>query len=365
MAGQVDTFSELKKAIDKIPLIDNHAHNLLQSYEPSPDFPREALVSEATGAALSDSTYSLAHIRMLRHLSRFFNLPIDSSLQTIIGTAKARDYTQLCRDLINAAGIQAILIDDGIQNDYCHAISWHDQLTPTPNKRIVRIETLFESIVAQKGREKAFADFPEAIQKLVSDPEVVGFKSIAAYRSGLDVQPLDSEKLTSSWNVAYGEVRDYPPGRFRVKQHGIVKWLVNATCSAISGKGKPLQFHTGLGDNDITLNRADASLLQPLIKAYPEVPFVLLHSGYPYARQAGYLATVYPNVYLDFGLAIPLLSGAGQRNLIGQLLELCPTNKLLWSSDTAFHPERFYLGALQTREALTEVFSPREARTYS
>ena len=76
----------------------------------------------------------------------------------------------------------------------------------------------------------------------MSDPEVVGFKSIAAYRSGLDVQPFDSEKLTSSWNLAYGEVRDYPPGRFRVKQRGIVTWLVNATCSAISGKGKPREF---------------------------------------------------------------------------------------------------------------------------
>jgi hypothetical protein len=41
-----------------------------------------------------------------------------------------------------------------------------------------------------------------------------------------------------------------------------------------------------------------------------------------------------------------------------QLLELCPTNKLLWSSDAALHPERYYLGAVQTKEALTEVSHP-------
>jgi hypothetical protein len=58
---------------------------------------------------------------------------------------------------------------------------------------------------------------------------------------------------------------------------------------------------------------------------------------------------------VDFGLAIPLLSGSGQRDLVHQLMELCPTNKLLWSSDAAFHPERFYLGALQSRQALAEV----------
>lgn len=62
-----------------------------------------------------------------------------------------------------------------------------------------------------------------------------------------------------------------------------------------------MQFHTGLGDNDITLNRSSPSHLQAVIKAYPETLFVLLHSSYPYTREAGYLSAVYPNVFLDFG----------------------------------------------------------------
>ncbi|KAF8594652.1 hypothetical protein BDV93DRAFT_611774 [Ceratobasidium sp. AG-I] len=333
MAGQADTFFKLKNAIGTIPLIDNHAHNLLQNYRSSLDVPRETLVSFADGEALKDSVYSLAHVLMLKYLKRFFNLPVDSSWQTIIETAKARDYDSLCRELIQAAGIQAILIDDIIQNDHKHAMSWHDQLTPTTTKRLVGIETLFESIVAKSGRTEAFLFFPAAIRKLVDDAGVAGFKSIAAFRSGLNIQPLNPEELALKCEDAYRE----------------------SMLPALPSLGKANPFHTGLGDNDITINQVDASLLQPLIKAYPEVTFVLLHSGYPYVRQAGYLATVYPNVYLDFGLAISLLSGDGQRSLIRQLLELCPTNKLLWSSGTAFHPERFYLGALQMREALTEI----------
>ncbi|KAF8595981.1 hypothetical protein BDV93DRAFT_563829 [Ceratobasidium sp. AG-I] len=297
MAEQANILSRLKDAIDRIPLIDSHAHNLLQGYEPPPNLPHDTRVSLADGAALKGSVYSLAHMRMLKSLISFFKLPIDSSLQTMIDTAKARDYHSLCRDLVKAAGIQAILIDDGIQNDYRHAMSWHDQLTPTPNKRIVCIESLFESVVAQNGRQNAFVDFPTAICELVDDPDVAGFKSIAACRSGLDVQPLDSDTLFVDLGMAFRDVRDYAHSPFRVDKHAIVTWLVNATCSAISGKGKPLQFHTGLGENNTTLTRADASLLQPLIKAYPEVPFVLLHSGYPYTRQAGYLATMYSNVY--------------------------------------------------------------------
>jgi hypothetical protein len=41
--------SQLRDAIKVIPLIDNHAHNLLQSYESPDDFSREMLFSGDTG----------------------------------------------------------------------------------------------------------------------------------------------------------------------------------------------------------------------------------------------------------------------------------------------------------------------------
>lgn len=75
--------------------------------------------------------------------------------------------------------------------------------------------------------------------------------------------------------------------------------------------------------------------MQPIIEAYPNTPIVLLHSSYPYTREAGYLASVYENVYLDFGEVFPFLSGQGQRTVIQQVLELAPTNKILWSSTLA------------------------------
>lgn len=72
--------------------------------------------------------------------------------------------------------------------------------------------------------------------------------------------------------------------------------------------------------------------MQPIIEAYPDAPIVLLHSAYPYTREAAYLTSVYKNVYLDFGEVFPFLSGDGQRAVIRQMLELAPTNKILWSS---------------------------------
>jgi hypothetical protein len=44
---------------------------------------------------------------------------------------------------------------------------------------------------------------------------------------------------------------------------------------------RAVQFHTGHGDNDLLLSLATPSLLQPLVRAYPDTPVVLLHTSYP------------------------------------------------------------------------------------
>lgn len=115
--------------------------------------------------------------------------------------------------------------------------------------------------------------------------------------------------------------------------------------------------------------------MQPIIKAFPNTKIVLLHSSYPFTQEAGYLTAVYRNVFLDFGEIFPFLSADGQRDVVKQVLELCPTNKIMWSSehlshgrtvklslmrcrapaDGHFWPESYYLGTVQARQVLYQV----------
>jgi predicted TIM-barrel fold metal-dependent hydrolase len=88
---------------------------------------------------------------------------------------------------------------------------------------------------------------------------------------------------------------------------------------------------------------------------FHNAPIVLLHASYPYVQEAGYLASVYPQVYLDFGLAVPFLSVAGMRRTMQQLLELAPISKLMYSSDAHNIPELYYLGAKWGREVLAQI----------
>ena len=116
----------------------------------------------------------------------------------------------------------------------------------------------------------------------------------------------------------------------------------------------PLQVHTGLGDADLVATKADPLYLQSHIEGMlREVPVVLLHS-YPYVRQAGYLASIYPNVYLDLSLAITLVPHRGAE-LVLEALELSPATKLLFATDASRLPEVFFLATRWWRAALADA----------
>jgi len=63
---------------------------------------------------------------------------------------------------------------------------------------------------------------------------------------------------------------------------------------------------------------------------------------------------MYPNVYADFGLAIPWIPGEA-RQIVRELLALAPASKVMYSSDASRIPELFWLAAKLGRRALADV----------
>jgi uncharacterized protein len=86
----------------------------------------------------------------------------------------------------------------------------------------------------------------------------------------------------------------------------------------------------------------------------PRGTTVLLLHCYPYQRQAGYLAQVFPHVYCDVGLAVNYV-GARAAAVVAESLELTPFHKVLYSSDAYGLAELHHLGAVLFRRAFDEV----------
>jgi predicted TIM-barrel fold metal-dependent hydrolase len=182
----------------------------------------------------------------------------------------------------------------------------------------------------------------------------VALKSIAAYRTGLDIQKTPRDFAEHRFYALKHECRDQP---LRLADRPLIDFLVTQALEIAAKHGIPVQFHTGFGDPDLNLQLVNPLNMRSVFEdpRFRRAPIVLLHASYPYVQEAGYLASVYPQVYLDFGLAVPFLSVAGMRRVVQQLLELAPTSKLMYSSDAHNIPELYYLGAKWGREVLAQV----------
>ncbi|KAL5511926.1 hypothetical protein ACEPAH_5144 [Sanghuangporus vaninii] len=363
-------YKGLAQAAFTYPVIDNHTHPLLSEVHKD-DFAFEGILSEAQGSAVTeDAIHTVACYRATRQLSRL--LHCENYWEPVKQKRQSLNYEDLCKASLLSTGIQCFLLDDGLDGQgLCESLRWHDRFSTSPSKRIVRIETLAQDILkthipnhlpvslntASYLLSVFSTAFDDALKHAASDPLVAGFKSIACYRTGLDVSPMIAP-LEEIETALMGVMSRYvETTQLRLADKPFNDYIVRLTME-VSGKcGKPVQFHTGLGDADISLVRSSPAHLQPLIEAYPSTPVVLLHASYPYTREAGYLASVYKNVYLDFGEIFPFVSKTGQKSTLRQVLELCPTNKILWSTDGHWWPETYYLGTVQAREVLYEVLA--------
>lgn len=313
------TLQDLKTTIRAHPVIDNHGHNILR--------PRGlktgdllTITTEAAGTAAEDTPTSLSHIRAVRQLRKLYELPADATWTDCLQKRKdlldqdANALTKKCFE-----GTETVLIDDGLgSEDDLEPFNWHDQFTTSPCKRIVRIETVAASLLSSLHEQNKLpvgasiadeeacslawltfiAAFEQAIAAEVENPDTVGFKSVVCYRTGLDVKiGRDIDVTEHGLRSFRRHLPEFVARSFRIEAAGVNDALVISTCKLIAAGyrqhdvAKPLQFHTGLGDNDINLLASNPGCLQPLIAHFPVVPIVLLHSSYPYTREAGYLAT--------------------------------------------------------------------------
>jgi len=336
--------------LSDIPIIDNHANNLLKP-EAIAKYPITAAFTPGRSPEILEryARHSFSYRRSLRDIAAL--LECDPEESAILAKRKELGWQQLTQICFKAAKLDALLLDDGFLASDVLPLEWHQKFVPS--RRLLRVEAIAESILPQA---KNFETFRELFRAEIDPPppEVVAFKSIAAYRSGLDIELVAPEEAELNFNAIKETIGEKTP---RLNDKTLIDFVVTTTLFAAAKHGIPVQFHTGFGDPDLDLRLANPLHLRPLIEEhrFRKAKFVLLHASYPYTREAAYLGSVYPNVYLDFGLAASYISVSGMRSLLGELLEVTPTTKIMYSSDGIMIPELYYLGAKWGREVLGQV----------
>ncbi len=334
----------------ELALVDHHVHGVLRAEVDRDAI--EALLTESsapppTGTTAFDSQLGFA---IRRWCAPLLGLDPHASADDYVRRRLEIGAAEAARRLLSAAGVATWLVDTGYQSEDVTTPGELAAISGSPALEVVRLESVAERVARSGPRaDRLGPDVAVAVQHAAAT--AAGFKSIAAYRCGLDFEPTrpGSAEVTAAAGRWLRAVDAGAP--LRLADPLLIRHAIWAALDT----GLPVQLHTGYGDADSRLHLADPALLQDFLAAsQPVGAAVMLLHCYPYHRQAGAMANLFPHVYLDVGEALNHV-GARSAAILAEALELTPFHKMLYSSDAFGLPELHYLGAAAFRRDIAAV----------
>lgn len=285
---------------------------------------------------------------MIRKLADYYSCP--PTLEEVLNkrnnnTKKFSEYTKKLFEDVNLKGM---IVDYGYP---VPRISQDDFETTTGFKtlEIYRIEPAMDEL---RKNSNNFDDFIKSYKsKLKFELEkshIVGLKSIIAYRSGLDVEGKDYEKAKQQYT-------DYRKNKKLIVKE-LRDYCMHIAMEECASFNKVMHIHTGIGDGEIILQKSSPKLLIDLLRMYENTKVHLVHGGYPWIEEAGFIVSILPNVYMDISLQNPF-SGHGVKRILSQIFEFAPFDKVMFGSDSFAVPEMNWLGVKLFKNDFEEVLN--------
>lgn len=259
----------------------------------------------------------------------------------------SRDWPSYAASLFSDAGLDQLVMDTDYPPGSEANLPRFAELAGCPVHRVMRIDPAIDGVVSGGGRAREALDAVGQAMAGGARSGAVGFKSILAYRTGLDVVADVSER----------EADDSLLERVSAPRRGKAcrDWILRRALGIAAELGLPLQIHTGFGDSDLRLRESNPLLLEELLRT-PEgsAAAVLLMVGYPWHEELAYLTATKPNVFADLSM-FTLYSPVTLADRLLRVIDLAPASKLLLGTDGYAEPEIYWFGSEMLREAWAKV----------
>jgi len=342
--------------LSDIPVIDNHCHAVEATQSADPMAWLERFTESPDPEMRAEHVRHTAfYRRLMRRAANFYGIAPGQEAE-LLGHREKLGTAALVRALFQDAHIGGVVIDTGYPSpDKAMTPAALVEASGSEYVALLRLEVEFQRLIALHDD---FDDLVSAVGELVSDLRTkgfVGFKSIAAYRTGLAIERWDTHAARVAFGEARGEVA--ASGRVRLGYKPLLDTLLHIAFDAAAAQQLPVQFHVGYGDPDVDIRQASPLELRALFEepAYRSMPIVMLHGCWPYFREGAYLAAVYGNAYLDVSYSIPFLSRSEMTSMTTAALGAAPFSKVMYSSDAVGIPEMHWMGAIEGRHAIGTV----------
>ena len=374
-------YQRLLTQIEKIPIFDHHAH---PGFFDDPDV--DAMAAPPGSAALRERD---SNPELVAGAKALFGYPYDD-----LSPEHAKWLIQKKAELKKAQGrayfsniLDKLNIERGVANrammaDYldpkrfpwvffADAFMWpfdnQQQRSRNPDQEVYipLQQKMLQRWMQQEGVSKLPPDFSgylEFVNRTLEDNKKKGgiaMKFEVAYFRSMKFSDPTREQAESIYKryVAGGV-----PGSddYRIFQDYIFRFLIQEGARL----HLPVHIHTAVGIGDyFNLSEGNIMNLENILRdpRYSKVTFVMIHGGYPYEREAIWLAAV-QNVYLDSSLMEIYMYPSEFKHSLKQWLETFP-DKITFGTDsfpyneTLGAEESYWLGVQSARTALAAALA--------
>lgn len=364
--------------LSALPVVDVHCHPFLNPGPYSPDDFVNAIAFSGGGLDFMreggvpdgpDLHAEIQHVRRntlwiryaVRQLAALLDCaPTVEAVAAARNEAMAGDYTAYAHRLYAAAGITALVADMGYPQPPVDLDAFRAQL-PAEIVPLLRIEPLIVDLLAAPiGWDEFRRRYDETIADALGRGGYRGLKSIIAYRTGLDVSPLS--RTPDQGLQALDAIRRGTGGEAMKKLRDHLLCRALELCMEYD---VPMQIHSGMGDWQVNLVKCRPALLMDLLRfpTFRACNVIIVHTGYPYHAEAGYMANMLPRVYCDVSEGIPFASNAAKRIFL-ETMEMAPISKVVFGTDGYTLPEINFAGTMLGKQALGEALDELVAANF-
>jgi len=374
-------YQRLLPQIEKIPIFDHHAH---PGFFDDPDV--DAMAAPPGSAALRERD---SNPELVAAAKALFGYPYDD-----LSPEHAKWLIQKKAELKKAQGrayfsniLDKLNIERGVANrammaDYldpkrfawvffADAFMWpfdnQQQRSRNPDQEVYipLQQKMLQRWMQQEGVSKLppdFAGYLAFVSRTLEDNRKKGGIAmkfeVAYFRSTKFSDPTREQAETIYKRYVGGGV----PGHedYRIFQDYIFRFLIQE-----GGRLRlPVHIHSAVGIGDyFNLSEGNIMNLENILRdpRYSKVTFVMIHGGYPYEREAIWLAAV-KNVYLDSSLMEIYMYPSEFKHSLKQWLETFP-DKITFGTDsfpyneTLGAEESYWLGVQSARTALAAALA--------
>ena len=290
-------------------------------------------------------------LALRRWIARYLECePTKEAVVAARDAALRADPTGYVRGLLESEQIVAVVADEGYPQPTVTRAEFQEALGGVPVHRVGRIEPWIVDAREEGTFDGTVQRFEDEVNAGGNDPRLIGYKTIIAYRTGLDI----TDPSSSDAAAAYERWRADEWRETREHAKPVRDFLLRRAFALAKEHDRVFHVHVGAGDPDVNLTHARPADAFSFFVEQQDIPILMIHSGWPWVAEASYVGTVLPNVYMDLSELVPW--GFGQIDWsLEMILGAVPGSKVLYGCDESSEPEMFPVSTRLVREALERV----------